>query len=365
MKHRMVIILGVYLMILFAVQTGSAQDLFYSGAIIIDDIEVAVDIGDEAAISGEYVLTNRGEAEETVTLGIPENEAAFWEGDDPITGPITFQSGETRSVRSSYSVPVEGAGTRTLSFTPAITINGAFHPEPPARVSVTLWLPEGVQKILHSNKELTYHPLGENGRAAYSWEAFNVYPTSFTMLWSTQQLDLGVEKSVTPSRIEELDQQITVQLVIQNHGDEAIEDVVLMDDFVPSEFEGVEPMDEFWTPEVEESDPHLYWARHIDELRPGEEMTVQYVLKYIGDTSTVHTIQLKPCRVTAGGLLVGVSNIVPLYQRVGVTIDTETGVEAPVEEAGIPQAWFLIAILGAALGVVLILAGAFVAWRRR
>ncbi len=79
----------------------------------------------------------------------------------------------------------------------------------------------------------------------------------------------------------------------------------------------------------------------------------------------VHTIQLKPCRVTAGGLLVGVSNRVPLYQRVGVTIDTDMEIEAPAEEAGIPQPWLLIAILGAVLGIGLILAAAFLAWRRR
>jgi hypothetical protein len=210
-----------------------------------------------------------------------------------------------------------------------MTLNGAFHPEPPARVSVTVWLPEGVQKILHSDNELTRHPPSENGRVAYSWEEFNLYPTSFTILWSTQQIDLSVK------------------------------------DFVPSEFEAVEPEEEFWFPEVEESDPHLYWAKRIDELQPGEVMTVQYVLKYIGDTSMVHTIQLKPCRVTAGGFLVGVSDRVSLYQRVGVTIDTEMEIEAPVEEAAIPPTWLLIAIVGAAFGFGLILLGAFIAWRRR
>jgi hypothetical protein len=365
MKHRMVIMLGTSLLVLIAAQSVAAQDLFYSGTITIDDIEVVIDIGDEAAISAVYVLTNRGDVNESVTLGVPEREAAFWEGDDHVTGPITFQSREIKTIQVRYTATVGGTGTRTLSFTPAITLNGAFHPKPPARVSVTVWLPEGVQKILHSNIELSPHPPDANGRVAYSWEEFNIYPTSFTILWSTQQLDLSVEKSASPSRIEEPNQHITVQLVIQNHGEDVIEDIVLMDDFVPSEFEGVEPMDEFWAPEVEESDPHLYWAKHIDELRPGEEMTVQYVLKYIGDTSMVYTIQLKPCRVTAGGLLVGVSDRVPLYQRVGVTIDTEMGVEAPAEEAGIPPTWLLIAFLGAALGIGLILAGAFIAWRRR
>ena len=365
MKHRMVIILGTSLSILLAAQSVAAQDLFYSGTITIDDIEVILDIGDEAVISGEYVLTNRGEVEENVTLGVPGREAAFWEGDDPVLGSITFQSGETKTIQVRYTTPVEGTGTRTLSFTPALTLNGAFHPEPPARASVTAWLPEGVQKILHSNMDLTRHPPDENGRVAYSWEEFNFYPTSFTMLWSTQQLDLSVEKSASPSRIEEPDQHITVQLVINNHGEEVIEDIVLMDDFVPSEFEAVEPMDEFWVPEVEESDPHLFWAKHFDELQPGEEMTIQYILKYIGDTSMVHTIQLKPCRVTAGGLLVGVSNHVPLYQRVGVTIDAEMGTETPVEEPSLPPPWLLIAIVGGALGVGLILVAAFIAWRRR
>jgi hypothetical protein len=361
----MIIILGICLMVLIAAQPVAAQDLFYSGSITIDDIEVILDIRDEAVILGEYVLTNRGEVEESVTLGVPEREAAFWEGDDPVTGPITFHSGETKTIQARYTAPVEGTGTHALSFTPAITLNGAFHPEPPACVSVTAWLPENVQKILHSNKDMTRHPPDEKGRVAYSWEEFNIYPTSFTILWSTQQLDLSVEKSATPSRITEFDQHITVQLVIHNHGEDVIEDIVLMDDFVPSEFEAVEPMDAFWVPQVEESDPHLYWTKHFDELQPGQEMTVQYVLKYIGDTSMVYTIQLKPCRVTAGGLLVGVSNHVPLYQRVGVTIDTEMGAEPPLEEAGIPQTWLLIAIVGAALGIGLILAAAFLAWRRR
>jgi hypothetical protein len=361
----MAIILGSCLLVSLAAHSVAAQDLFYTGEIIIADIEVILDIGSEAVVTAEYVLTNRGDVEESVTLGVPDREASFQETDDPISGPITFQAGETKNIRVRYSAPVEGAGTLTLSFTPAMTLNGAFHPEPPARVSVTVWLPEGIQKILHSNKELTRHPPSENGRVAYSWEEFNLYPTSFSILWSTQHIDLSVKKSASPSRIEELGQYITVQLLIKNHGENAITDIVLMDDFVPSEFEAVEPEEEFWFPEVEESDPHLYWAKRIDEVQPGEEMTVEYVLKYIGDTSMVHTIQLKPCRVTAGGFLVGVSDRVSLYQRVGVTIDTEMEIEAPVEEAAIPPMWLLIAIVGAAFGFGLILLGAFIAWRRR
>ncbi len=255
MKHRMVIILGTSILVLFAAQSVAAQDLFYSGTITVDDIEVILDIRDEAVILGEYVLTNRGDAEESVTLGVPEREATFWEGDDLVIGSITFQSGETKTIQVRYIASVEGTGTRILSFTPAITLNGAFHPEPPARESVTLWLPEGVQKILHSNKELNRQPPDEKGRVAYSWEEFNIYPTSFTMLSNTQQLDLSVEKFASPNRIEESNQQITVQLVIHNHGQDMIEDIVLIDDFVPSEFEAVKPMDEFWVPEVEESDP--------------------------------------------------------------------------------------------------------------
>ena len=365
MKHKMVIILGTSLLVLMVAPSVAAQDLFYTGAITIDDIEVILDIGDEAVISGEYVLTNRGEVEEIVTLGVPEREAEIWEGEDPVLGSITFQAGETKTIQVRYHAPIGGVGTHTLSFTPAITLNGAFHPEPPARVSVTAWLPEGIQKILHSNVDLTRHPPDENGRVAYSWEEFNFYPTSLTMLWSTQQIDLIVEKFASPSRIEEPDEHITVELVIKNHGDQVIEDIVLMDDFVPSEFEAVEPLDEFLVPEVEESDSHLYWAKRFDELQPGEEITVQYTLKYIGDTSMVYTIQLKPCRVTAGGLLVGVSNQVPLYQRVGVTIDADVAPEAPVEEPGLPPAWILIAIVGGALGVGLILVAGFIVWRRR
>lgn len=365
MKHRIAIILGSCLLVSLAAQSVTAQDLFYTGAIIIGDIEVILDVESEAVVSAEYVLTNRGDVEESITLGVPEREASFWEADVPLSGPITFQAGETKTIRVRYTTLVEGAGTLTLSFTPAMTLNGAFHPEPPARVSVTVWLPEGVQKILHSNKEMTRHPPNENGRVAYSWEEFNLYPTSLTILWSTQPIDLSLEKSTSPSRIEDLDQHITVQLVIKNLGEVAITDIVLMDDFVPSEFEAVEPEEEFWVPEVEESDPHLYWAKRIDELQPGEEMTVQYVLKYIGDTSMVHTIQLKPCRVTAGGLLVGVSDRVSLYQRVGVTIGTEKEIEEPVEEAVTPPPWLLIVILGAAFGFGLILLSVFIAWRRR
>jgi hypothetical protein len=132
MIRKMATILAPCLLALLVVRAGAAQDLFYTGAIIIDDIEVIVDIGSEAVITAHHVLTNRGDVEESITLSVPEGQAAFWEWDDPVTDPITFQSGETKTVKVIYTVPVEGEGTRSLSFKPAITFDGAWHPEPPA-----------------------------------------------------------------------------------------------------------------------------------------------------------------------------------------------------------------------------------------
>jgi hypothetical protein len=75
MKHRMAIILGSCLLVSLAAHSVAAQDLFYTGEIIIADIEVILDIGSEAVVTAEYVLTNRGDVEESVTLG---GKASRW-----------------------------------------------------------------------------------------------------------------------------------------------------------------------------------------------------------------------------------------------------------------------------------------------
>jgi hypothetical protein len=360
---RKSLILGIALACVSMPAPCSAQDLFYPGPVVVEDIEVGVDIGDEASISAAYSLTNHAESAERVILSVPEIQAEILDGAEPVEDGISFGPGETKTITVRYSVSVLGEVVHSIAFTPALMFDGLWHPEPAAHVHVTVWLPEGTPTVLDASVDLQVQSTQDSGRVAYTWEAFNFYPTSIMLIWSALPYQLSVEKTASPTRITEPGQTIRIEIVVENHGGEPVSDLQLMDEFVRSEFEGVEPEGQFWIPDTDFSDPHLYWVVQIGALQPGERQSLAYVLRYVGDTSLIHTIELEPCRVTAGGALVGVSNRVPLYQRVGVTVDRET--EVPDRQEIVPTGLFLIGALGAALGIGLIVTGVVLARRRR
>jgi len=305
-------IIGI--LVLCLADTASAS-LFYGGNVSIESITADIVIDDSANVAVGYVLVNEGGKAESVSLGSPES-TDLWEGNAKLSNPVVFGANESKTLESTYAGEVKGDATKTFSFDPKITINNKSSSKSVEEYLVKILLPKGVEGIIWSNKGYLSSGI-ENGRASYLWAESDVYPTTLTIKWSTLGVSLSAEKNASPQKITEPGQAITVGIVLENRGVKVVDGILLTDDYVPSDFEAVEPREDFILDGDNSSEPHLFWIKRIDPLQPGERRAFSYSVRYVGDVSQIHGFSLKPVTVTVGGHLVAVSNEVLMTKMVG------------------------------------------------
>jgi hypothetical protein len=361
---RASIVLIVMVSLLTVPGKAHAQQIFYDGDIVIDTIRADIVIEDEAGVFIEYLLVNEGDEEETVSLAYPSVPVQLLSGDQMVGDALVIGPHEEMRISLSYVDEISEEATRSFSFSPGLTFNEMPNGHRVRRYAVGILLPEGVNKIIGSNKPYSAMKLTDQGRAYYTWDFTDVYATSLSILWSTLGVDLSVEKSVSPERITSPDQVLQVEVTVQNQGSEAASNITLTDDYVPSDFEAVEPLDNFNLTDLEQSDPRLFWSHTIDVLQPGDTQTFRYAVRFVGDTSTIHDFMLSATRVTVDDQFVGVSNQVRLSKLVGAQLASELmeGHEAPTPSSLLP---LLLAGLGVLLGVVMVLVGVILFRRQR
>ncbi len=316
--------------ILCCFQAALAADLFYSGDVVIESVGINIDIDDEdATLTAVYLLRNQGSIEEQVDLQWADPSASLTLDGETLVNPVTFNPGERRAINVAFNLKNAGETTKTLSIDPAMLFDGKPHAEPAGTVLIEALLPEGVNALAWASQEPDEESM-DGGRALYTWKAAGLYPTSLTLKWSTLGIDLSIEKSANPKEITEQDQIITIQLTLNNNGDTALENIYLVDQYVLSDFEMVEPLVESGTREN-----ILYWEKHISSLGPGEKTTASYSVKYIATIPQIYEFDLNPTVVTVDGHLVSVSNKVRIKQSVELPLLTPEA--TPAEPATTPE----------------------------
>jgi len=267
---------------------------------------------------------------------------------------IVLDPGQQTDVQFRYTASPAGDRVRTLSLDPALLING----KPPAgrvgTIAVTLKLPAGVPAFISSNRDFTAGQPDSVGRAVYEWNATDLYPTTITAKWSTIGVNLAVGKAMSPEAITAPGQECTITLSITNRGNTAVQDILLRDTFATSDFEGISPVGEFSLSKGNDSRQRLVWEKAIPSLPAGQTTSVQYRIRYTGQTNQILNFRLQPTEVFAGESLVASSGRITIHQLTGaVKITDTTQTKKPAIPLGMGS---IIAGIGA---------GAFVFLRRQ
>jgi hypothetical protein len=351
----------VALVMLCSIQTAYASELFYSGDIIVDSIVADVSIDTNATVIVEYKLVNEGEKEETVDLAFSGFPVQLWVGDEKLYNPVVFKPKEEKIIKVTYTTTVGGETTKVFSFNPTLTFNGRANSKRVKSFFVEILLPMSIKKIIGANKDYYGKGVNEEGRVFYVWAFDDIYPTMLCIRWSVLDVDLSVEKKASPQKITVPNQVITVEIILANKGGKEVYNIVLIDDYVPSDFEAVEPLEEFIVPPGNQSDPRLFWIREIGKLKSGEIRTITYSVRYIGDVSQIYDFDLKPSTVIVNGHLVAVSNEVTMSKMVGATL-VEEAFEVPEKQEGFPTQYLVV---GAIIAIIALLAVVYLMRRRK
>jgi len=277
MRKAALILFVCSLLFIFPPLAGSVNaQLSYAGNIAIDSFSAEIDVNQNASVTVEYTLVNRG-GEEEVTLGfLPESALALLDGEE-LSNPVSFAAGETKTISFSYTMEVGTGDYKVIVFNAVLLFNSKSNPQTISNYQVKAILPEGINRLTDSNRPYEISP--EDGRVAVIWTESNVYPIPVSFGWSTMDVNLAATKEATPSTITALDEVVSIKVTIQNNGDEEVRDIELYDDFFPTLFEAVEPLEEFNMVYPEDSDPHLYWTKKVDSLQPGENKVCTYSIK--------------------------------------------------------------------------------------
>jgi len=348
----------IVILISLSVATQASAALFYTGAIHIDSlsatIDVTNDVTNEAAITVEYDLVNHGDDEETVNLTLsPPDATALVDGGE-LSNPVGFKPGEKIKLTLSYSLSLPPDEFQRITFAPEVLFNDMLNSQRVKSYEVKLILPDGVKRLVYSNKPYD-DTVAEGSRTAILWKKKDVYPTELLVAWTTLDIDIAVVKKATPSKLTAPGEIVEVEVTIQNKGDEEVRDITLTDNFFPNAFEAVAPMDEFELVQPEMSDPHLYWKKEIESLKPGETGSYTYLVrvKTLGlETRLDHLV------VLVNGIPVSVSNDVILYSELEEKYKPET----PEKTKGFPTE---ILVIGAITAIIVVLAAAYLMKRRK
>jgi hypothetical protein len=358
MKVKITVIIVMLLGTLCPLRVALASDLFYAGDIIIDSIAIRAEADNEATANAVYVLTNRGSYNEKVDLQFTQSPVPLEVDGEGLRNPVLFKPYEKKSINLTCNLNITGETTKTLSIDPTMLFNGKPNSKPTKALLIKVFLPLGIDSLAWANQE----PEGEgfeDGRKFYSWSNVDIYPTTLCLKWSTLQVELSVEKSVTPQEITTPNQIINIEVNLQNKSGKTVNRINLTDQYVAFEFEAVDPLWEF-----SEQGPWLLWMKNINSLEPEETETLAYSVKYVGFSSRSYEFDLRPCIVTVDGHLVVVSNKVRMSQS-GAEIPAPTDSDIPTESEAQPLHFPSLPLLGGIVLIVAVLRVGYLIWKRK
>lgn len=340
-KTMMAALLGI----LLCLQATSASGLFYTGGVEINSIGIRVEIDDKATLKAVYLLTNYGDGAEEVNLQLAQCSESLWVDGEELHNPLIFKPGESKLINLTCELDVAGEVTKKLSIDSTLLFNGKPNSKPAKAMLIKVLLPEGVDELISASNEPSKEGF-EGSRKFYAWSGINIYPTPVSLIWSTFKIDVDVLKKASPQKITASDQVIKVEIIIKNNGNTSVNNIILSDQYVVSDFEAVEPLEEF-----SRRESVLSWMKKIDSLKPGETRTMAYSVKYIRFSPRSYEFDLKPCVVTVDGHLVSMSNKVRMSQSSKEIPHLETP-EVPMKLESAPIRYPSIPVIG---GIILIL----------
>lgn len=301
----------VLVLVLLVFSLPAKAALFYTGGIAIDSLSATIDVTDEADITIEYKLVNRGDNPESVALTFsPSNATAQIDG-SALSNPVTFDKGQTRQLTLSYSVSLPTTDYQSILFSPMLLFDDMANSQRAKSFNVKLILPQGTSRITYSS--IAYDNTStQDGRQVFLWSKTNIYPSPLSIAWTTLDVNIAATKMANPNSITSAGEIIEVSVTVQNNGSTEVEDITLTDSFYPGAFEAVAPLDEFELTQPELSDPHLYWTKEIDSLASGETKNFAYSVRV---TNLGLETRLEPLVVSVNGTPVAVSNDVMLYSE--------------------------------------------------
>lgn len=301
----------VVLSLSFFIVAPASAAFFYTGGIHIDSLSATIDITSQAAVSVEYELVNHGDTEEIVNLSVfPPEATALIDGAN-LSNPVSFDAGQKRKLTLSYSMELPSGEFQRIQFAPMLFFDDMANSQRIKSYNVQLLLPEGIKRIISSSMPYDDSTI-QDGRLIITWDKEDVYPSALNVSWTTLDVEIVTMKNATPSTITATGKIVEVEITVQNNGDKEVENITLTDNFFPSAFEAVEPLDEFELIEPEMSDPHLYWRKEIYSLKPGETKTYTYSVKV---KTLGLEMRLDALSVLVNGIPVGVSNDIILYSE--------------------------------------------------
>jgi hypothetical protein len=285
----------------------SAQVSFYSGDVCMDTFDADIDLRGRAVVSLECLLVNRGSEEESVSLritGVPGDADVLLDSNPFSEGETVFGPGEEKTLKIDYVPDINVSNNlNVLSLGPRVFFDDMHNSERVGTYNVRLALPEGVKSIVSSSRECSSMEI-ENRRTVYYWSENDIYPTALSIMWSSLDADISLMQEADHRQISDVNQQIGVTVTIENKGENELSDVLLSTYFVPSEFEAVEPLEDFEQPEPG-TDYMLKWSRGIGRVGAGETKTLHYSVR---PKSLSHALKLEPVTARVNNSLVGVSN---------------------------------------------------------
>jgi hypothetical protein len=289
-------------------QAAGAADLFYSGAIDIDTIHADVDIRDTASVTITYTLVNGGAAPEQADVEFWDPSKQLTLGNAPVRNPLRFEAGEKKTVFVSYIAEVTGDEPMLFALDPTLLFDGTYHPGRTGEIVISMVMPKGVKNIISANREFSSKRISDDGRVQYEWIFRDEYPTMLTVKWTSLAVDLKITKSASSQAITEQNRDLHIDISVSNQGDKEVTNLSLSDNFVPSDFEAIEPISEFYIPGLNTSDPRLFWSTNLGSLPPGDARTVSYSVRYIGPVAQTYDLTLSPATGYMDGTLVAISN---------------------------------------------------------
>jgi hypothetical protein len=333
-----------------AAATEAGAALFYTGGVSIDSLSAIIDVTAEAEITVDFDMVNHGDDAEALNITcFPVDTVVRIDGNE-LSNPVDFQPGTKRKLSLNYSIDLPAAEYQSITFAPMVLFNDLAGSQRLKSYDVKLILPEGVERIIYSSMDYDDTD-SQDSRHVVLWAKENLYPSSLVVAWTTLNVDIAAVKKATPSQLTTPGETVEVEVTIQNNGDKEVTDIILSDNFFPGAFEAVAPIDEFELVEPENSDPHLYWSKVIDSLKPGETATYSYSVR-VTDLSVLET-KLGPLLVLVEDTPVSVSNDIILYSELAESY-------GPESSGGFPLLYVTIAVV-----VVAAITGSFFFVRSR
>ena len=267
------------LLLLLCIVLISPVYAFYDGPIKIDSIDQYIDIEEKVYVKSYYVLNNSQESETAVSLGfrdIPEDARISLDGKelDPLQ---TFEAGQVKTILVEYYIDPESEDDiKYAQIDPIMLFDDMINAEQVRLYSITIKLPRTVFTF-DSSLEKPIKEFIEAERKVLIFEKNELYPLPINMRW--EYPDIFVEK-IVPEEITKVDETIPVIIKITNRNDKKVEKIVLKEIILSSDFEILEPYEDFYYSKDDiDYESNYLWENKIKVLNPKETKEISYNLK--------------------------------------------------------------------------------------